>query len=71
MHFYDSESNARSYRKNINRDIAQAYKLALEYVQKRISGYCSARGADYMLVPSEESVYKIFFDRLVNMGVLK
>lgn len=71
MHFYDSESNSRSYRKNINREIVNAYKQALEYVKERISGYCKARGAEYMLVPSEDSVYKIFFDKLVNMGVLK
>ncbi len=71
MHFFDSEDGGKSYRKNINKDILKAYKLALEYVTGRISGYCGARGAEYMLVPSEESVYKIFFDKLVNMGVLK
>lgn len=71
MHFFDSEDGGKSYRKNINKDILKAYKLALEYVTGRISGYCRARGAEYMLVPSEESVYKIFFDKLVNMGVLK
>ena len=71
MHFFDSEDGGKSYRKNINKDILKAYKLALEYVTGRLSGYCRARGAEYMLVPSEESVYKIFFDKLVNMGVLK
>ncbi|MDE7329507.1 MAG: DUF58 domain-containing protein [Clostridia bacterium] len=71
MHFFDSEQNSKSYRKNITGDIIRAYKEALEYVQERIRGFCASRGAEYMLVPSEESVYKIFFDKLVNMGVLK
>lgn len=71
MHFFDSETASRSYRKNITSDIIKAYKLALEYVTERIRGYCASRGAEYMLVPSEESVYKIFFDKLVSMGVLK
>lgn len=71
MHFYDSESNSKFYRRNINKDIIKAYKMALEYVTGRIRDFCAARGADYMLVPSEESVYKVFFDKLVSMGVLK
>lgn len=71
MHFYDSENNNLSYRKNINKDIIRAYKQALEYVTGRIRNYCAARNADYMLIPSEESLYKIFFDRFVAMGVLK
>ncbi len=71
MHFFDSEKASKSYRKNITKDIVNAYKLALEYVTQRISGYCASRGAEYMLIPSEESVYKIFFERLTNMGVLK
>lgn len=71
MHFFDSESSDKSYRKNINKDIVRAYKAALEYATGRIHDYCAVRGAEYMLVPAEESVYKIFFDKLVSMGVLK
>lgn len=71
MHFFDSESSDKSYRKNINKDIVRAYKAALEYATGRIRDYCAVRGAEYMLVPAEESVYKIFFDKLVSMGVLK
>lgn len=71
MHFFDSEQTSKSYRKNITGDIVRAYKEALAYVTGRIKNYCESRGAQYMLVPSEESVYKIFFDKLVSMGVLK
>ena len=71
MHFFDSENNSRYYRKNINREIVNAYKKALEYVQERISGYCNARGADYMLVSANESLSEIFFRRFVDTGVLK
>lgn len=71
LHYFDSEDNNKFYRKNINREIAQAYKLALEYATGRIRDLCHSRGAEYMLVSSEDSVNEIFFDRLVNMGVLK
>ena len=71
MHFFDSENTSRFYRKNINREIAQAYKRALEYATGRISDYCAARGADYMLVSAEDSLNDIFFGKLTGMGVLK
>lgn len=71
MHFFDSENFNRTYRKNITREIVQAYKRALEYATGRISNYCAARGADYILVSDEESAGEIFFDKLVDKGVLK
>lgn len=71
MHLFDSEDLNKYYRKNINKDIINAYKMALEYVQDRIKGFCVARGADYLLVSDEDSVGKIFFEMLTNMGVLK
>lgn len=71
MHLFDSEDLNKYYRKNINRDIINAYKRALEYVQNRIKDYCSARGADYLLVSDTESVGDIFFEKLTDMGVLK
>lgn len=71
VHFFDSENAARTYKKNVDRDIAKAYKEALAYVKDRISGYCAARGADYLLASAEDSVSEIFFGKLVDMGVLK
>lgn len=71
MHLFDSEDFNKYYRRNINRDIINAYKKALEYVQNRIKDFCSARGADYLLVSDEDSVGKIFFETLTDMGVLK
>ena len=71
MHFYDSENQGRFYRKNINRDILNAYKLALEYATGRVRELCHSRGADYALVSSEETLEEIFFDKLSSMGVIK
>lgn len=71
MHLFDSEDLSKYYRKNINKDIINAYKRALEYVQDRIRDYCTARGADYLLVSDEDSIGTIFFESLTNMGVLK
>lgn len=71
MHLFDSENLNKYYRKNINKDVINAYKLALEYVQNRIKDFCSARGADYLLVSDADSVGKVFFETLTDMGVLK
>lgn len=71
MHLFDSEDSKRFYRKNITREIVQAYKQALDYVTGRIRDYCAARGADYILVSDEDSAGEIFFEKLVNMGVIK
>lgn len=71
MHFFDSEDLNDYYRKNINRDIIRAYKAAVEYATDRIKNCCLARGGNYMLVSSDESLEKIIFDNLLTMGVLK
>lgn len=71
MHFFDSEDSGKYYRKNITREIIKAYRQALDYATGRIRGYCAARGADYMLVCAEDPINKIFFENLVNEGVLK
>lgn len=71
QHFFDSENLARSYRKNINRDIIAAYRRALEYATNRISSFCRSRGGEYMLVSAEESMGSVFFDRLAELGVVK
>lgn len=71
VHFYDSEDGQKFYRKNIDRDIAQAYKRALAYVTERIGNYCASRGADYLLASAEDSMSKLFFENMVDMEVLK
>jgi len=71
VHFFDSENAGKSYRKNIDREIARAYKQALEYSIDRIRSYCAARGADYLLAAADDSVGKLFFEKMVSMGVVK
>lgn len=71
MHLYDSENGDKFFRKNINRDIIDAYKKALDYVTSRVRDYCTVRGAQYMLVSAEDNLAEVFFNRLVNMEVLK
>lgn len=71
VHFFDSEDANRIYRKDIDREIAKAYKRALEYATSRIRDYCMARGANYLLASAEDSVQSILFEKLVNMGVFK
>ena len=71
VHFFDSENVSKSYRKNIDREIARAYKQAVEYSTNRIKHYCMARGANYLLASAEDPFGKIFFEKMVSMGVVK
>lgn len=71
VHFFDSEDAAKTYRKNIDKEIIRAYKRALEYSTERISSYCASRGGSYILASAEDTVGDIFFEKLVNRGVLK
>ncbi len=71
MHFFDSEDNAREYRRNIGRDILNAYKQAVEYATGRIQSYCVSRGGEYQLVRSDLSMQELFFGMLADKGVLK
>ena len=70
-HFYDSEHPERYYRRNINRDILNAYREAVQYVQNRIRNYCNAREASFLLVSDERPMEQIFFEYLTQTGVLK
>ncbi len=68
---FDSEVSSKTYKKNIDRDIIKAYKLALQYIIDRVRNLCESRGANYVFVDAEASLGEIFFEELVNMEVLK
>lgn len=71
VHFYDSENIDKQYRKNINRDIINAYNDAVNYVINKVKNYCNSREANYLLVRSDKSVNEVFLKELPEMGVLK
>ena len=55
----------------MTKEIAKAYKQALEYATGRIRDYCLSRGAEYLLVSAEDSVGEILFGKLSDLGVIK
>ncbi len=71
MHFFDCEDVSREYRRNIGRDIINAYKQAVEYATGRLRGHLAAREGEYLLVPSDLSMQELFFGILADKGVLK
>ncbi len=70
-HLFDSENAERTYRRNIDKERAKAYKEALKYVTEKIGNHCASRGADYLLVSAEDSLHEVFFGRMVGKEVLK
>lgn len=71
VHLIDSEDEEKFYHKNVTRDIAKAYRDALDYVINRVKNYCEARSAAYLLLSAEMSLAEIFMDKLVSMEVVK
>jgi uncharacterized protein (DUF58 family) len=71
MHLFDSENPAKFFRKKIDQDVVRAYKDALKYVTDRIRQYCESRGGQYILAPAHMPLTELFFDKFVDMGVLK
>ena len=71
VHYYDSESSAKFYRRNINKDIVQAYAQALEYVTGNLRNACHSRGAQYALVSADDTLFQVFFEKFMTSGVIK
>ncbi|MBO5262159.1 MAG: DUF58 domain-containing protein [Clostridia bacterium] len=71
VHLFDSEDATRIYRKNIKKDIMKAYRKALEFATNRINDLCASRGANYLLVSSEDKMGDVFFGKMVEKEVLK
>ncbi len=71
VHFFDSENVSKAYRKNINRDIINAYRKAVEYATGRLRDLCASIGASYILACAEDDIAHIFFGKMIDMGVLK
>lgn len=71
VHFFDSENSLMTYRKNIDRDIARAYKDALTYATEKVKNHTLSRAGAYLLVSADASVGEVFFEKLVNTEVLK
>ena len=69
--FYDSENNAKQYKKNIDRDVIKAYQEALNYTTSKIKNYCLALEADYLLFKSDASLESLFITDFQKQGVLK
>lgn len=67
---HDSEDLNRTYKDTINRDLLKAYQQALDQVTHRISDYCQARDADYLLVSTADSMKDIFLGKLAQRGVI-
>lgn len=70
-HLFDAEIQGKFYRKNIDRDVIEAYKKAVNYVQERIRNYCNARDASYLLATDQKPIDQLFFEQMTAIGVLK
>lgn len=68
---YDSENSNKFFKGNITRDVLDAYKKALDYIQNELINYCGSREADYAFYDTSISLRELFFDKLLNKGVIR
>ncbi len=71
VHFYDSEDSNNYYRKNINKDVMNAYREALKYLTNSLESFCVSRGAKYVLASDEIKMLDLFLSLLPSKEVLK
>ena len=68
---YDSENSNKFFKGNITRDLLDAYKKALTHIQNELTNYCGSREADYAFYDTSISLRELFFDKLLNKGVIR
>ena len=68
---YDSENSNKFFKGNITRDLLDAYKKALTHIQDELTNYCGSREADYAFYDISISLKELFFDKLLNKGVIR
>lgn len=71
IHYFDSEVITKDYRKNVNKDVINAYRQALSYIQTTLNEFCMSRGANYLMLPDDAKLNDIFLAMLIDKGVLK
>ncbi len=71
MILLDSENEKRIYKKNIGKEVLNAYKEALDFIVSRIKNYCLNHDASYLLCNANDSLQNIFFNNLTLMEVVK
>ena len=68
---YDSEDSNKFFKGNITRDVLEAYKKALNHIKNELTAYCGSREADYAFYDTSISLRELFFDKLLNKGVIR
>lgn len=70
MIFYDAETNS-SYKKNITKDVLNAYKEALDFIRKDLYHFAKTRNSSYIFVNSNSSLDQIILKDAIQEEVIK
>ncbi len=61
----------RNFKMKISKSDIEAYKLALKDYQDDIKKFCTSRGVHFIVANSEESIEKLIFQKLEQVGTVK
>lgn len=68
---HDSENDNKFYKDNINRDVLNAYKKALEFVTEKASSFCHSRDAEYLFLSTGDDMKELFLNKMIQRGIIQ
>ncbi len=68
---HDSENDSKFFKDNVNRDVLNAYKKALEFVTQKAENFCHSREAEYMLLSTGDDMKETFLNRMIQRGIIQ
>jgi uncharacterized protein (DUF58 family) len=74
VHLIDVESDnvedERNMKIKIDRASQVAYEQAMDEIREELSSFCTSRGADYIMVCTDQPIEKTLFKELLKVGIM-
>jgi uncharacterized protein (DUF58 family) len=74
VHLVDIESGTledeRNMKIKIDRSFQVAYEQAMTDIQEELRSFCTSRGADYVMLSTDQPVEKALFKELLKVGIM-
>jgi hypothetical protein len=74
VHLVDIESGSledeRNMKIKIDRSFQVAYEQAMDEIREELKSFCTSRGADYVMLSTDQPVEKALFKELLKVGIM-
>jgi hypothetical protein len=66
----DNVEDERNMKIKIDRASQVAYEQAMDEIREELSSFCTSRGADYIMVCTDQPIEKTLFKELLKVGIM-